>query len=78
MEQAGFEESVWIADPDERYPSSLIVSAHIDDLLVACTSMDVMNQFKASFLATFEGTDDKEVSEYLRWEVTVTTRRGEA
>eukprot|EP00961_Rhodomonas_salina_P067554 907384-Rhodomonas_salina.1 len=31
--------------------------------------MDVMNQFKASFLTAFEGTDDGEVSEYLGCEV---------
>eukprot|EP00961_Rhodomonas_salina_P166285 2240922-Rhodomonas_salina.1 len=31
--------------------------------------MDVMNQFKASFLSAFEGTDDGEVSEYLGCEV---------
>eukprot|EP00961_Rhodomonas_salina_P301619 3940542-Rhodomonas_salina.1 len=39
FEQASFEESVWIRDPDERYPSLIIVSTHIDDMLCACDDL---------------------------------------
>eukprot|EP00961_Rhodomonas_salina_P240982 3256095-Rhodomonas_salina.1 len=39
FEQAGFEESVWIRDPDARYPSHIIVSTHIDDMLCACDDL---------------------------------------
>eukprot|EP00961_Rhodomonas_salina_P118705 1598013-Rhodomonas_salina.1 len=32
---AGFEDSVWVCEPNEVYAEQLIVSAHIDDLLVS-------------------------------------------
>eukprot|EP00961_Rhodomonas_salina_P069832 937374-Rhodomonas_salina.1 len=39
--------------------------------------MEVMDKFKASFLASFEGMDDKEVSEYLGCEVQRDWKKGE-
>ena len=70
FEHAGFEESVFIHQPDDRYNARIIVSAHIDDLLIACADLDVMAKFKADFLSTFEGTDEGPVHEYLGCEVT--------
>eukprot|EP00961_Rhodomonas_salina_P009297 126265-Rhodomonas_salina.1 len=41
-----------------KYPHSLIVSAHINDTLMACESIDTLNDFKREFLTRFEGTDE--------------------
>eukprot|EP00961_Rhodomonas_salina_P115994 1561016-Rhodomonas_salina.1 len=57
---AGFEDSVW-----------LIVSAHIDDLLVSCADIATLNKFKAAFLSRFDGTDDGQLREYLGCEVII-------
>eukprot|EP00961_Rhodomonas_salina_P266262 3599479-Rhodomonas_salina.3 len=42
-----------------------IVSAHINDTLMACKSLATLEKFKAGFLTHFEGTDEGEVSTYL-------------
>eukprot|EP00961_Rhodomonas_salina_P157410 2119706-Rhodomonas_salina.1 len=58
---AGFEDSVW----------QLIVSAHIDDLLVSCADLPTLNKFKTAFLAHFDGTNDGQLTEYLGCEVII-------
>eukprot|EP00961_Rhodomonas_salina_P253433 3425309-Rhodomonas_salina.1 len=40
--QAGFEESVWTRPAGGKYSSDLIVSTHINDLLCACLTLDVL------------------------------------
>eukprot|EP00961_Rhodomonas_salina_P191773 2587836-Rhodomonas_salina.2 len=62
---AGFEDSVWVCEPNEVYREQLIVSAHIDDLLVSCADLPTLNMFKAAFLSHFDGTDDGQLTEYL-------------
>eukprot|EP00961_Rhodomonas_salina_P132118 1778474-Rhodomonas_salina.1 len=40
---AGFEDSVWVCEPNEVYAEQLIVSAHIDDLLVSCADLPTLD-----------------------------------
>lgn len=61
----GFEDSVWSRPAGDRYGGLLIVSAHIDDCLIACEDKATMNYFKADFLKQFDGTDEGEVDQYL-------------
>eukprot|EP00961_Rhodomonas_salina_P112220 1510403-Rhodomonas_salina.1 len=68
---AGFEDSVWVCEPNDTYFEQLIVSEHIDDLLVSCTDMATLNSFKAAFLAWFDGTDYGLLTEYLGCEVVI-------
>lgn len=62
---AGFEDSIWVREAGGEYKHRLIVSAHIDDTLMACESLETLEQFKASFLTRFEGTNEGAVSTYL-------------
>ena len=41
------------------------MSAHFDDCLIACKTLDAMEEFKAGFLAKFAGTHKGEATEYL-------------
>ena len=47
---AGFEDSVWVREAGGKYPHCLIVSAHIDDTLMAGESLDTLAKFKKLFL----------------------------
>ena len=47
---AGFEDSVWVREAGGDYDHQLIVSAHIDNTLMACESVDTLEKFKAAFL----------------------------
>ena len=72
FEKAGFEESVFIYEPGvtgTKYKSKILISTHIDDMLITCDNLEVLQQFKTDFLSTFEGTDEGEVHEYLGCEV---------
>eukprot|EP00961_Rhodomonas_salina_P165719 2232939-Rhodomonas_salina.1 len=57
---AGFEDSVWIREAGGAYNHCIIVSARIDDTLMACKSLSTMQKFKDAFLTRFEGTDEGE------------------
>eukprot|EP00961_Rhodomonas_salina_P010377 139191-Rhodomonas_salina.1 len=57
---AGFEDSVWVREAGGKFPHRLIVSAHIDDTLMACESIETLQAFKREFLTRFEGTDEGE------------------
>lgn len=65
FKQSGFEESVWVRDADEQFPHVIHLSAHIDDTLILCESLETMTKFKQHFLSRFKGTDEGEVTEYL-------------
>eukprot|EP00961_Rhodomonas_salina_P092746 1248272-Rhodomonas_salina.3 len=65
----GFEDSVWVLEAGGQYLHCLIVSAHIDDTLMACESKETMAAFKKAFLTLFEGTDEGEVTTYLGCEL---------
>eukprot|EP00961_Rhodomonas_salina_P200076 2698854-Rhodomonas_salina.1 len=69
FETVGFEDSVWCRPAGGQYGAKIIVSAHIDDLLIACGDLKVMQQFKNDFLKRFEGTDENDVEQYLGCEV---------
>eukprot|EP00961_Rhodomonas_salina_P235857 3187745-Rhodomonas_salina.1 len=66
---AGFEESIWICKAGGEYEHDLIVSAHIDDTLMACKSIDTLECFKTPFWTRFEGTDEGDVTTYLGGEL---------
>eukprot|EP00961_Rhodomonas_salina_P188027 2537446-Rhodomonas_salina.1 len=66
---AGFEDSVWVREAGGQYAHRLVVSAHIDDTLMACESLDTLQVFKREFLTRFEGTDEGEVTTYLGCEL---------
>ena len=61
----GFEESVWKRRADNTYKADLFVSAHVDDSLICCPSLSVLQQFKRDLLDRFQGTDEGEVTQYL-------------
>jgi ribA/ribD-fused uncharacterized protein len=61
----GFEESVWKRTADDRYAADIYVSAHVDDSLICCPSLTVLQQFKDDMLSRFKGTDEGEVTQYL-------------
>ena len=63
--QHGFKESIWIREADDNHQDTLIVSAHIDDMLCACASTPDLTAFKADFMSTFDCMDDGEVDEHL-------------
>eukprot|EP00961_Rhodomonas_salina_P085158 1143384-Rhodomonas_salina.1 len=71
FETVGFEDSVWCRQAGGQYGAKIIVSAHIDDLLIACSDLNVMKKFKfkEDFLKRFEGTDEGDVEQYLGCEV---------
>ena len=47
---AGFEDSVWVREAGGGYDHQLVISAHIDDTLMACESVATLEKFKAAFL----------------------------
>eukprot|EP00961_Rhodomonas_salina_P075948 1019476-Rhodomonas_salina.1 len=53
----GFEDSIWGREAGGKYDKCLIVSAHIDDTLMACKLPTTLEKSKTAFLTRFEGTD---------------------
>lgn len=69
FQTVGFEDSVWSRPAGGRYGLRITVSAHIDDLLIACADKDASQLFKRDLLTRFHGTDEGEVEQYLGCEV---------
>ena len=46
----GFEESVWRRPADAKYAADVVISCHVDDSLIACSSLSVMRKFKSALL----------------------------
>ena len=63
--KSNFEESVWVREADEQFNERIMMSAHIDDTLILCKCLKVMEAFKRHLLSRFDGTDEGEVTEYL-------------
>ena len=63
--KSNFEESVWVREADAQFPERIMMSAHIDDTLILCKCLKVMQAFKLHLLSKFDGTDEGEVTEYL-------------
>jgi len=62
---AGFEESVWRRPADAKYAADIVISCHVDDSLIACSSLSVMRKFKSALLQRFIVTDEGRVTQYL-------------
>eukprot|EP00961_Rhodomonas_salina_P133878 1801435-Rhodomonas_salina.2 len=69
FQTVGFEDSVWSRPAGGRYGSRITVSAHIDDLLIACADKGALELFKRDLLKRFDCTDKGEVVQYLGCEV---------
>ena len=69
LETIGFEESVWVRPAGGIYSEDIYVSAHVDDWLLRCKSLDVISKFKSDLLSRFVGTDEGELTEYLSCEL---------
>jgi hypothetical protein len=52
-----------------EYGEDIYVSTHVDDCLICCKSTATMSKFKQELLTRFQGTDEREVKEYLGCEV---------
>eukprot|EP00961_Rhodomonas_salina_P230358 3113161-Rhodomonas_salina.5 len=65
FESVGFEDSVWSRPEGGRSGASITVSAHIDDCLIECEDLKVLEAFKADSLTRFDCTSDGEVEQYL-------------
>jgi hypothetical protein len=52
---------VWKRTADDRYAADIYVSAHVDDSLICCPSLMVLQQFKDDM----QGRDEGEVTQYL-------------
>jgi len=62
---ARFEESVWRRPADAKYAADIVISCHVNDSLIACSSLLVMRKFKLALLQRFNGTDEGPVPQYL-------------
>eukprot|EP00961_Rhodomonas_salina_P279988 3782338-Rhodomonas_salina.2 len=65
FQTVGFEDSVWSRQSGGSYGARITVSAHIDDLLIACADKAALELFKRDLLMRFDGTDEGEVEQYL-------------
>jgi len=62
---ARFEESVWRRPADAKYAVDIVIRCHIDDSLIACSSLLVMHKFNSALLQRFTGIDEGPVTQYL-------------
>ena len=51
----GFEESMLVRSAGSKYSEDIYVSAHVDDCLLSCKSLTVIEEFKAHMLERFIG-----------------------
>ena len=65
-ETVGFEKSMWQVTIDEH---RILLSAHIDDFVLACTNRLVLDAFRKRVLEAFEGTYEGPLEHYLGFEV---------
>ena len=62
----GFERSMWTAVKNGH---AILITAHIDDLILACADRNTLDEFRCSLLERFEGTYEGEIHSYLGCEV---------
>eukprot|EP00961_Rhodomonas_salina_P038304 515143-Rhodomonas_salina.1 len=65
---AWFEDSVWVREAGGRFAHRLIVSAHIDDTLMACKSIETLQDFKKLFLTRQAVYACKILQLYCAWD----------
>ena len=58
----GFETSMWTVMIDG---ARILLGAHIDDFVIACTNWQVLDGFCARLLDAFEGTYERALQRYL-------------
>jgi len=54
---------VWRRPADAKYTADIVISCHVDDSLIACSSLLVMRKFKSALLQRFTGTDEGPVTQ---------------
>jgi hypothetical protein len=62
----GFERSMWTVVKDGHV---ILITAHIDDFIIACADRKALDQFRTALLQRFEGTYEGEVHTYLGCEI---------
>jgi len=63
----GFERSMWTV---VKQGHVILITAHIDDFIIACADRQVLDEFRTALLQRFEGTYEGEVHTYLGCEST--------
>jgi len=56
---------VWRCPTNAKYAADIVISCHVDDSLIACSSLSVIRKFKSALLQHFTGTDEGLVTQYL-------------
>jgi hypothetical protein len=62
----GFERSMWCATIGGH---TILIAAHIDDFILACSDRDTLDIFRTGLLARFDGTYEGAVHTYLGCEI---------
>jgi hypothetical protein len=62
----GFERSMWTVVKEGHV---ILITAHIDDFIIACADRKVLDEFRTALLQRFEGTYEGEVHTYLGCEI---------
>jgi hypothetical protein len=62
----GFERSMWTVVKNGYV---ILITAHIDDFIIACADRQVLDEFRTALLQRFEGTYEGEVHTYLGCEI---------
>jgi hypothetical protein len=62
----GFERSMWTVVKEGHV---ILITAHIDDFIIACADRTVLDEFRTALLQRFEGTYEGEVHTYLGCEI---------
>jgi hypothetical protein len=62
----GFERSMWTV---VKQGHVILITAHIDDFIIACADRQVLDAFRTALLQRFEGTYEGEVHTYLGCEI---------
>jgi len=63
----GFEKSMWTVMIEG---ARILLRAHIDDFVIACTNRKILDGFRACLLDAFEGTYEGKLQHYVGCEVT--------
>jgi len=69
----GFEKSMWTVTIDG---ARILLGAHIDDFVIACTNRQILDDFRTRLLDAFEGTYEGALQHYLGCEVTRDMAKG--
>ena len=62
----GFERSMWTVVKNGH---AILITAHIDDFILACADRNTLDEFRCSLLERFEGTYEGEIHSYLGCEI---------